>query len=89
MPRLRTATAPPLSLELTDWLLNGHTRSAAEIAALGPAGADYDAFLEFVSPSPDLAGLWCRHRAWLLAEWARRGDAGQPWGSRFDSGGTR
>ena len=84
MPKLRTAPAPPLKLELIDWLLNGHTRSALEVAKLEAAGVAYDAFLEFVSPAPDLPALWRQHRAWLRAEWSRRGGQGEPWGARFD-----
>ena len=88
MPKLRTATRPPLNLALIDWLLNGQPRTGAEIAALGAEGAGYDAFIEFEMPGPDLAALWRQHRGWLLAEWQRRGGQGQPWGARFDAGGA-
>jgi len=85
MPIKRRRNEAPLALELTDWLLDGQTRSGAAIAELEAQGIAYDAFIEFDTPGPDFRGLWQQHRAWLLEEWTRRGGAGRPWAARFDS----
>lgn len=85
MPTLRKVGAAPLRLEYVDWLLEGRTRSNDEADPLRRAGV-YDAFLEFVwwEAGPDLLGLWQQHRAWLIAEFARRGGVGQPWAACLD-----
>jgi hypothetical protein len=84
MPKKRTPTnALPMRLEVVDWLLNGHTLACDDADPLRATGV-YDPFIEFEPEStwPDLRALWQQHRAWLLAEWERRGGTGQPWAQR-------
>ncbi len=38
----------------------------------------------FLMTDAEVRALWLEHRSMLMAEWRRRGAAGQPWGSRFD-----
>ena len=82
--RARQALGLPADLNLAhvDMLLDGALRSPAD----APDG--YDSFLEFDVPGPDWPALWRTHRAALLAEWTRRGGAGQPWGAQFDAPGA-
>ena len=86
MPTKRTAAGTPMPLEVVDWLLEGGVRRNDEQDPLRRTGV-YDAFLEFEpGPGPDLRAAWRQHRTWLLAEWARRGGSGEPWGVCFDEG---
>jgi hypothetical protein len=85
MPTKRTAVGAPMRLEVVDWLLEGRVRLNDEHDPLRRA-AVYDPFLEFVwwEAGPDLLGLWQQHRAWLRAEFARRGGVGEPWAACLD-----
>ena len=65
---------------MVDYLLTGRFLSADE----EPPG--YDGWAPYLD-YPDAAGTWRQYRAWLLAEWERRGGTGAPWGAQFDGQG--
>ena len=65
--------------------------SSAMVDLLVTGGSEIDPFVEFdyQIDDPRLRDLWLTHRPALLAEHARRGLVGQPWGDRFDVGRRR
>ena len=72
--RPRGRITAPLSLALTDFLLDGHTRRPDDVPV--EARDTYDAFLEFDAWTPEqIAALWDAHRPALLAEQQRRARA--------------
>ena len=82
-PRGTVSQLPPIDLALVDMLLDGLTRPPAAIQELEAAGVTYDWCLEF-EPHSVFRAAWRQHRTWLLAEYARRGGTGVPWGAQFD-----
>ena len=80
MPKRRSAGPPTIG-----------TLSAVEVDLLLTGDSKIDPFAIFDIQPDDrrLVDLWHTHRPALLAEHARRGLAGQPWGHRFDVGRRR
>jgi len=82
MPKIRTAAVDPLRLALApetiDVLLYGWGREHQTDYANDPRS---DAFQCF---ELKLDEVWRQHRAALMQEWQKRGEAGRPWGAQFD-----